>query len=94
MSKILDFDTSAAFALEEKVLEIVAEAANITEDEVGLDDRLVEDLGIDSLGIVGVFIDLAFEFKIKEPQRDEDWREHNTPRRIIEFTRLQLESKS
>ncbi len=94
MSKILDIDANNVFELEEKVLEFVAEAANLSEDEVGLDDRLVEDLGIDSLGMVGIFIDLAFDFKIKEPERDEDWRVYNTPKRIIEFARLQMELKS
>lgn len=76
--------------LREKVISIVAEAADVEEDEVGFDDNLVEDLGIDSLGIVGIFIDLAYEFKVSEPQRDEDWAFYNTPRLICEFASKQL----
>lgn len=61
------------------VIRIVAEAADVDEEEVGFDDNLVDDLGIDSLGIVGIFVDLAFEFQINEPKRDEDWAIYNTP---------------
>ncbi|QPH56031.1 acyl carrier protein [Pontivivens ytuae] len=64
---------------------LVAEAADLEEDAVGWDDTLVDDLGLDSIGIVGVFIDLAYDFDVAEPERDEDWSVYNTPEKIFQF---------
>jgi acyl carrier protein len=80
--------------LREKVISIVAEAADIEEGEVGFDDNFVDDLGLDSLGIVGIFVDLSYEFEISQPQRDEDWHVYNTPRLVCEFAIKQLAQKS
>ena len=82
--------TDALADLKASVRRYVAEAADMEEDEFSFDDNIVEDLGIDSLGIVGIFIDLAYDFNIKEPQREEDWAAYNTPRQIFEFVRLLL----
>lgn len=77
--------------LRKKVINIVAEAADMTEHEISLDDNFVNDLGLDSLGIVGIFVDLSYEFKINQPQRDEDWHVYNTPRLLCEFAIKQIE---
>ena len=71
--------------LRASILSLVAEAADIDEEEVGWHDTLVEDLGIDSLGIVAIFVDLAYDFGVSEPERDEDWSQYDTPEKIYEY---------
>ncbi len=72
-------------ALRTAVRALLAEAADLEEDDVGWNDTLVDDLGLDSIGIVGVFIDLAYDFDVAEPDRDADWSVYNTPEKIFQF---------
>lgn len=67
------------------VIALVAEAADLDEADVGWDETLVDDLGLDSLGIVGIFIDLAYDYGIEEPARNEDWSQYDTPAKIYGF---------
>ncbi len=72
-------------ALRAAVIALVAEAADLDEDVVGWQDTLVDDLGLDSLGIIGIFVDLEYEFGVSEPDRDEDWTQYDTPQKIYEY---------
>lgn len=51
--------------IKEKVLKIVAEELNLSEDKVTLDARLAEDLGADSLDAVELIMALEDEFDIQ-----------------------------
>ncbi|WEM44646.1 acyl carrier protein (plasmid) [Photobacterium sp. DA100] len=53
----------------DKVIEIIAEVLELENDEVGLDDALVDDLGADSLDIVDLSFSLGKTFKIQMPQK-------------------------
>ncbi|CAN0539541.1 unnamed protein product, partial [Scytosiphon promiscuus] len=71
-------------SLRESVIALVAGAADLDEGEVGWQETLVDDLGLDSLGIVGIFVDLAYDFAVTDPHRDEDWSNYNTPEKIYD----------
>lgn len=51
--------------IKEKVLKIVVEELNLSEDKVTLDARLAEDLGADSLDAVELIMALEDEFDIQ-----------------------------
>ena len=76
--------------LEQRLVQYIAEAADIEEAEVDLDANLVDDLGLDSMGIVGVFIDIAYDYGIDEPGTEEDMSVFDTPRKICAYARDQL----
>lgn len=71
--------------LRASIISLVAEAADMEDEEIDWHDTLVDDLGIDSLGIVAIFVDLAYDFGVSEPDRDEDWSQYDTPEKIYEY---------
>ncbi|MEQ8307750.1 MAG: acyl carrier protein [Hoeflea sp.] len=56
----------------EKVHEIVAEAMDLETSEIDPTADLFEDLALDSIGIVMVYVEFSVEFGIPEPPRDAD----------------------
>ena len=71
--------------LEDMVREFVADAADICVADVGLDDDLYNDLGVDSLGSAMIFIYLIDTFGVQEPQSDEEYAKLNTPRKLADY---------
>jgi acyl carrier protein len=71
----------------EHVRSFVADAADCSEDVVGDDTELYVKLKIDSLGIVAVFIDVAYTFGVPEPSGETEYRALDNPRKIVEFIR-------
>lgn len=70
--------------VEERVREFVADAADLPVADVGIDDNLYEDLGVDSLGAMSIFVDLSYEFGIAEP-KSEEVEQVDTPRKLVAF---------
>ena len=54
----------------QKVQEMLAEALNISVEEVAADAKIVEDLGADSLDVVELLSRLEDEFGITSPDED------------------------
>ncbi|HCL57552.1 MAG TPA: acyl carrier protein [Spirochaetia bacterium] len=52
----------------EKVREIIAENLSLSEDEIKLDSRIVDDLGADSLDVMETVMALEEEFNVKFPE--------------------------
>lgn len=55
-----------------KVSEIIAKHANMKVSEISDDSNLQDDLGLDSLDIVEVVLELETEFGIEIPDEDAD----------------------
>ncbi|RNJ50370.1 acyl carrier protein [Methylocystis hirsuta] len=70
------------------VRRFVADAGDCSEAVVGSDTDLYGELAIDSLGIVAVFIDVAYTFGVPEPSGETEYRALDTPSKIVDFIRL------
>jgi len=78
----------------EKIRSSVAEALDVPIDEVGIDDNLFEELGLDSLGTVMVLIDLAYDYGVPEPPRDFDFTTLHSVRALAAYARsFELETE-
>ena len=75
-------------ALEEKVIDIVAEHLQVPKDEITRESSFVDDLKADSLDIVELVMGFEDEFKIKIP--DEDYDKIRTVGNAIDY----IEEKS
>lgn len=71
----------------ERIRFFIADAADRRVEEVGPDTDLYGELGLDSLGTMAVFIDMAFEFGVPEPEADTDFPALNTARRLTQYVR-------
>ncbi|MBP3691973.1 MAG: acyl carrier protein [Clostridia bacterium] len=56
----------------EKLIEIVSEQLDIDAATITADTNLIEDLGVDSLDIVEMFMEVQDEFDIEIPDEDVD----------------------
>ena len=59
-------------ALKQRVHMIVAEAMDLETEEIGADQDLFEDLGLDSIGIVMIYVEFSVIFGIPEPPDEAD----------------------
>ncbi len=55
---------------EERIRKIVAEQLNVSEDQITLEARFIEDLGADSLDTVELVMALEEEFKVEIPDQE------------------------
>jgi acyl carrier protein len=69
--------------LEEKVKEVLSENSGSPVDEIDLNDRLVDDLGMDSLDCVEATMQLEEKFDLEIP--DEDAQKLETVQQIVEY---------
>lgn len=70
-----------------KITGIVAEAANRSTEGVGPDMNLFEEIGVDSLGIVMVYVEMSMDFGIPEPSPDADLRAIDTITKLAAYAR-------
>lgn len=89
----IDPTTLSDEQLLEYVRRFVADAADCGEEVVGNDTEIYVKLKLDSLGIVAVFIDVAYTFRVPEPSGEPEYRALDTPRKIAEFIRLHQKSR-
>ena len=76
----------AEWAVYEKVKAFVADAADVPLERVQPDTHLYEELEVDSLGFVLIFINLEEAFDVAEPENfDELGETLLTPADIVEF---------
>ena len=71
----------------ERIRSFVADALDKPVEEVGTDDHLYSQLGLDSLGAVAVFVDLTYELGVPEPSRDANLSEYYTVRLLAHYAR-------
>lgn len=86
-------EASAADRLE-MIRRFVAEAADCQIEEVTDESDLYAGLGVDSLGIAAIFIDLSYAFGIPEPEADIDFAALNTPIALARYVAGHLDSPS
>jgi len=77
--------------IEATVKEILAKQLTMEVGKIGLDSRLVEDLGLDSFGSVEVAFELEEKFDIKIP--DAALYEAKTVKNIVDYIASQKEGK-
>jgi acyl carrier protein len=70
-----------------RITEFVAEAADISPNEIEPDDDLFSQVGIDSLGIVMVYVEISMAFGTPEPAPDADLKNINTVSKLAAFVR-------
>lgn len=70
-----------------RVCGFIAAAADVPLEKVGPETHIFEELGVDSLGAACIFIDISFEFGIREPTVDVDFVALNTARAICGYVR-------
>jgi 3-hydroxymyristoyl/3-hydroxydecanoyl-(acyl carrier protein) dehydratase len=73
----------------DRIRVFVADAADCGIDQVGLDDDIYDNLHVDSLGATAIFIDISYEFRVREPDSDTDFQALNTPRKRLSYVRNQ-----
>ncbi len=56
----------------EKIIKIVSEQLDIDAETISADTNLIEDLGVDSLDIVEMFMEVQDEFDVEIPDEDVD----------------------
>lgn len=54
----------------EKVKKVIVDQLGVEEEEIKIESKLVEDLGVDSLEIFEIVMSLEEEFKIQIPNED------------------------
>lgn len=54
----------------EKVKKVIVDQLGVEEDEIKIESKLVEDLGVDSLEIFEIVMSLEEEFEIQIPNED------------------------
>jgi acyl carrier protein len=77
--------------LTERVRSFVADAADFRQKEIATDASLFADIGMDSLGFVAVFIDVAYVFGIPEPASEEEYKTLDSVEKIVRFIRQRQE---
>lgn len=74
-------------ALLARICHFIADAADKPVEEVGPDTDIYAELALDSLGAVAVFIDMAYEFGVPEPEKDTDFPSLNSASKLLEYVR-------
>jgi 3-hydroxymyristoyl/3-hydroxydecanoyl-(acyl carrier protein) dehydratase/acyl carrier protein len=69
------------------IREFVADAADCPVADVADDDDIYGKLGVDSLGAIAIFVDLAYHFHVAEPRLEAEFRALNTPRAMLAYVR-------
>ncbi|TGQ28188.1 MULTISPECIES: phosphopantetheine-binding protein [unclassified Mesorhizobium] len=67
------------------IIRFVADAADCDASVVTPDTDIYLELGVDSLGAMAIFIDMAFELSAPEPPQDFDFAAVNTPRKLLAY---------
>ncbi|MER8512912.1 acyl carrier protein [Mesorhizobium sp. M1060] len=67
------------------IIGFVADAADCEIATVSPDSDIYNELGVDSLGAMAIFIDMAFEFSAPEPPEQFDFAAVNTPRKLLDY---------
>lgn len=70
-----------------RVRGFIASAADVPLEHVGPETHIFEELGVDSLGAACIFIDISFEFGVREPTENVDFVSYNTARAICGYVR-------
>lgn len=70
-----------------RIRHFIADAADKPLEEVGPDTDIYTELALDSLGAVAVFIDMAYEFGVPEPENDTDFPLLNNANKLLEYVR-------
>ena len=74
-----------------KIKEIIANIANLSAEEIGDHVSLKDDLGLDSLSMLEIAVDVDFEFKLDLPQ--EKLSVINTVQDAVELAQEYLHKK-
>ena len=53
--------------IRESIKEIIADVANLDVDEIGADAKFIDDLGLDSLSLLEIGVDVDYQFKLGVP---------------------------
>ena len=75
--------------LRRQITEFVADAADVDVDDVDADENFYEAHGLDSLGILTVFIDMKDAFGVEEPDADADWEAYSTVNVLVAYVQGQ-----
>lgn len=73
----------------QEITGFVAEAADRSPEEIEPDADLFTTLGIDSLGIVMVYVEMSMAYGIPEPAPDADLASNNTVTKLAAYARSQ-----
>ena len=68
-----------------QVLRIIAEALELNSDDVDVDKNIYVDLGVDSLAVVALFVELKRSFGTPEPESSEEYQQLSTARLITSY---------
>jgi acyl carrier protein len=91
MSKV-QAPAAAQLPLEQRIVRIIAQLATVPQGEIKQDDRLREDLGLDSVGSMELISMLAEEFDLDVPL--EEAMAVTTVRGAVEMARKYLEARA
>ncbi len=76
----------------EKVKDILVDKLELDRAKIGLESRLLEDLGMDSFGSIEVVFELEEKFGLKIP--DEDIIQAKTVKDIVDYVALKTQGGS
>jgi len=71
----------------QKVTEFVAEALDIESEGIDPQANLFEALGMDSVGIVYVHIEMAIAFNLDEPDPSDDLSGYDTVAKLVDYAK-------
>jgi len=78
-----------ASTVERRVKDIVAEQLGLEDEEIGVENSIIDDLGADSLDIVELMMALEEEFSLDIP--DEDAEKILTVKDAVEYVRKRVQ---
>ena len=78
-----------ASTVERRVKDIVAEQLGLEDEEIGVENSIIDDLGADSLDIVELMMALEEEFRLDIP--DEDAEKILTVKDAVEYVRKRVQ---
>lgn len=78
-----------ASTVERRVKDIVAEQLGLEDEEIGVENSIIDDLGADSLDIVELIMALEEEFSLDIP--DEDAEKILTVKDAVEYVRKNVQ---
>jgi len=76
---------------EEKLKKIIANQLGIESDSISLENKIVDDLGADSLDIVEIVMDVENSFSIKI--EDAEYQDADTVQKIVDLINIKIEKK-
>jgi|688.fasta_scaffold471316_2 acyl carrier protein len=75
----------------EKLKKIIANQLGIEPNSISLENKIVDDLGTDSLDIVEIVMDVENAFSIKI--EDEEYQDADTVQKIVDLINTKIEKK-